>query len=176
MEPGRPGEEGVMADRAGVRDGLRGIGDRSSAVSVATLVAVSGGLVLVVVGTFLPWLRTGLASRNSFRAAGLIRRLLHPPGVAGFLLSGWPGIVLLCAVAVALIAVGLRRTGSVLAAAVATTAGAVALTTLLLPGRSYATVAPTGPSVTAAGAGLVLAGIAVRVVRAATAARRARVG
>jgi hypothetical protein len=139
---------------------------------LAGLIAAGGGLALVVVGTFLPWLRTGLASRNSFRAAGLIRRLLDPPGFAGVLLAGWPFVVLTCAVGIALLALGFRRTGLILAAAVAATAGAVAITTLLLPSRSYAAVARSGPAVTAAGAGLVLVAVVVGLVRGRGATRR----
>jgi len=132
-------------------------------LSAAALVVVAAGLIRVVVGTFLPWLRTGLASRNSFRAAGLIRRLLHPPGIAGVLLAGWPAIVAISALALALLAAGLRRSGLALAAVAALTAGAVAVTTLLLPARSYAAAATSGPAVTAAGAALVLAAILLGV-------------
>jgi hypothetical protein len=123
------------------------------------------GLIAVVVGTFLPWLRTGRTTRNSFWAAGLINRLLAPPGIAGLLLSAWPMIVLACAVAIALAALGVRRTASALAALTALSAGAVAVTTLLLPSRSYAAVAESGPGVTGGGACLVLAGVAVSVAR-----------
>jgi hypothetical protein len=142
-------------------------------VPAATLVVVAGGLVLIAVGTFLPWLRTGLATRNSFRAAGLIRRLLDPPGVTGVLLAGWPAIVTLCAVALALLAAGVRRGGLVVAAVVAGTAGAVAETTLVLPARSYAAAATSGPAVTTAGAALVLAALLIEVGRRSV-ARRAR--
>jgi len=133
------------------------------------------GLAAVAVGTFLPWLRTGLATRNSFRAAGLINRLLSPPGAAGVLLSAWPVIVLVCAVAIALLVLGVRRTASVLGGLTAVAAGGVALTTLLLPSRSYASVAPSGPAVTVAGACLVLASVVVSGAAALRDRRRARV-
>jgi hypothetical protein len=124
--------------------------------------AIVGGLAAVVVGTFLPWLRSGSALRNSFRAAGLINRLLQPPGAAGALLAVWPGVVFACAVAVAALVLGMRRVGTLIAALVAIAVGAVATTTLLLPARSFASVAMIGPAVCLAGAVLALAGAAAQ--------------
>src|SRR5689334_3039300 len=123
-----------MADSAGVRAAPREARRaRASQLSRAVAVAVVAGVVVIVAGTFLPWLRTGFATRNSFRAAGLIDRLLHPPGIAGLLLSMWPGVVLLCAVAVAALMLGLRRTGLAVATVVALAVGAVSVSVLLLP-------------------------------------------
>jgi hypothetical protein len=160
--------------------GARDVGAQSrsgpSWADLATSAGAAGGLLAVVVGTFLPWLRTGLATRNSFRAAGLINRLLSPPGIAGALLSAWPLIVLVCAVAIALFALRVRRAASVLAALTAFAAGGVALTTLVIPSRSYATVVRSGPVLTLAGACLVLVSVVISLGWALRDRRRRRSG
>lgn len=117
------------------------------------------GLVVLLIGTFLPWLRSGGALRNSYQADGVIRRLLAPNGPAGALLTAWPLVGACCAVAAAGYALGLRRTALALAAVTAVAAGAVAVPALILAPRSYASVIAGGPAVTLAGSALVLAGV-----------------
>ncbi len=180
--PSRSWSQGEEGGTAGVTrvPGARGAASKSSTrpswPDLATSAGVLVGLLAVAGGTFLPWLRTGLATRNSFRAAGLINRLLAPPGLAGLLLSAWPLIVLACAVAIALLVLHVRRTASGLAALTALAAGGVAFTTLLLPSRSYATVARSGPAVTGTGACLVLVSVAISLARALRDRRRRRAG
>lgn len=60
------------------------------------------GLIVMLTGTFLPWLRSGTARRNSYAASGLLRRLLDVPGWRSVLLHAWPFLALICAAVLAL--------------------------------------------------------------------------
>ena len=66
------------------------------------------GIAVLVLGTFLPWLRSGRATRNSYEATGAVRRLVHPPGVLDDLFRIWPLLGAVCALAVAVYVLGLR--------------------------------------------------------------------
>ena len=48
------------------------------------------GLGVMVVGTFLPWLGSGTARRNSYAAGGAVRRLLTLSTPLHDMLAGWP--------------------------------------------------------------------------------------
>ena len=50
------------------------------------------GLVTIVLGTFLPWLRSGTHERNSYQAGGAVRRLVEPSATVDHLLALWPFI------------------------------------------------------------------------------------
>jgi hypothetical protein len=108
-----------------------------------------------VVGTFLPWLRSGRASRNSYEATGAVRRLIHPPGLIGELFKVWPLIGALCAVAVASYLLGLRWVGVLVATVASIAGGAAAIAALTARTNAYASVIDTGPAVTLAGAAVV---------------------
>lgn len=130
------------------------------------LAAASGavGIVLLVVGTFLPWLRSGRATRNSYEATGVVRRLIHPPGVLDDLFRVWPLLGVLCALAVASYLVGLRIVGLVLATVAAIAAGSAAIGALEAHTNAYASVTDTGPGVTIAGAAIVLISVVAHLV------------
>jgi hypothetical protein len=131
---------------------------------VRAVLARSGvcvGLALVVVGTFLPWLRSGRATRNSYATDGAVRRLLEVSGAADAALRAWPFVSLLCAAAVALIVLGYPRLGIAVAALAAVSAGVVAGWALASSSRGLIQPATAGPAVTLAGAGVtVLGGLA----------------
>jgi hypothetical protein len=62
---------------------------------------VAGAIVLV--GTLLPWLRTGSTSRSSYQLMGLLSRLdIAPDGVVSDLVRWWPVVPLLVTAAVVL--------------------------------------------------------------------------
>jgi hypothetical protein len=138
-----------------------------------TVVARSGagvaaaGLVVLVLGTFLPWLRSGSVLRDSYQSAGALRDLvggLNAP--AGALLGAWTVIVPCCAVCVAGYAVGLRRTAAVLGVLVSLVVGTAAGVVRVQVGATDAVVGPvtTGPLVTLVGATITLAGTIIVVV------------
>ncbi len=134
--------------------------------------ALAAGLVLLVAGTFLPWLRSGTVERSSYRTDGVIRDLLDLNGVAGAVLMAWPFLSLLCAVALGLLILRLPRTGTALAVLCALAAGAVSVPVLLARSPGMVAVAATGPAVTLAGCVVVLAAATTRCVRALS--RRSR--
>lgn len=123
------------------------------------------GLAVTVVGTFLPWARSGSASRNVYAAGGLVERLVGVHGLSAALLDALPFLGLACAAVVALIVLGhgadlpvvtiLGRVGAV-AVALGVAGGAVAT---LRSGRHFGVVAAgAGPGVALVGSVVVLAG------------------
>ncbi|TDP91984.1 hypothetical protein EV186_108197 [Labedaea rhizosphaerae] len=118
------------------------------------------GVVLIVVGTFLPWFRSGSTRRDSYQAIGLIRfyRLLDGSPFDP-LLTVWVGLtpaITLCVVAYAL---GLRRTAACVAGVLAVLTGTVATVAVVqVDDGGLLGVAGTGPAVTLTGSALVLLG------------------
>jgi uncharacterized membrane protein len=121
---------------------------------------VTIGAVVVVIGSAMPWLRTGQRRRSSFEVFGLVDRLgFSPSGPIGWAVRLWPIVPLLV----------------VLAAALAWLAGSwslpVALVAVLYAGGTGVAVANVdgqnligiedGPLVTALGASLLLLGAVV---------------
>jgi len=133
---------------------------------VAALIFSGAGLVLALVGSFLPWVVSGQVRRSSYAVTGMIDRLGIADGVVGSLVAGWPLIGLLCAAPV--VAALLRRwviagtMGVLLGIAMA----AVSLALLAVSGDSAVGVQvdPIGPSVTSAGAMLLTVGGAWLIV------------
>lgn len=127
-----------------------------------TPAAVAGaGLVLLVAGTFLPWLRSGSVLRNSYQTVGIARRLTAlGEGVQGVLTAAWPAVGIVAALCAAIYVVGARRTAAVASSLLAAIAGTVAtLAMVLLPANeSTVRVIAAGPVVTLGGAVLALVG------------------
>ena len=132
------------------------------------------GLVVVVVGTFLPWLRSGRTTRNSYQTGGAVRRLIGTSGLVDDLLALWPVVGLACAGAVALFLLGLRTLATVLAGLSAMGAGAAAVGALAATANSYAQVALIGPVVTLIGATLVALAVLLRALAAVAVPRSPR--
>ncbi|PXY22397.1 hypothetical protein [Prauserella muralis] len=133
---------------------------RSAARSAATGTCAAG-LLTAVAGTFLPWLRSGAAERNSYQAVGIAEQLvLRDDALAGALLRAWLTVPLLAVACVGLLVLGWRRTGAALAAVLALLVGTVGVVVLVQgPGASEVVgVTPTGPAVTSAGMTIALLG------------------
>jgi hypothetical protein len=85
------------------------------------------GLVTVVIGTFLPWLRSGSVLRDSYQARTVAHAsfVSHNP-VFDATFAVWPAVIPACSMCVALYALRLRRVSAVvcviMGAWVATTA------------------------------------------------------
>lgn len=139
---------------------------RGSRLSLAGVGAALGavGLVLIVVGTFLPWLRSGRVLRNSYETDGAIKRLLAPDGIAHAALVLWPVVSLACTASLALYL--LRARGAAIALAVLTSviAVAVGLGALSAPELGTVSVVVTGPAVTVSGSILTLFAATLRFV------------
>lgn len=119
------------------------------------------GLLALVVGTFLPWLRSGSVLRNSYQTVGIARRLTSlGDGVQGVLTAAWPAMGIAAALGAALYVVGARRTSAVVVVLLSAIAGTIAtLAMVLLPAsESPVRVIPVGPVVTLGGAILALVG------------------
>ena len=116
------------------------------------VVAAATGLVVTVVGTFLPWLGSGRAERDSYAAGGAARRLLTLSRPVHDLLGAWPGLGLVAGVALALLLLGHLAAGLGTAFVASVVAGGCALAVLPVQGTSYAHVILTGPVITLIGA------------------------
>lgn len=118
----------------------------------AVLMLGVAGLLTTVVGTFLPWLRSGEVQRNSYASFGVLRRLIGFHGAAEVLLHAWPLLGAVAAVVVVLAAFGLLRTAAVLALIVAAWAAGVSGGALSRGSAAAIRVENLGPTVTIAGA------------------------
>ena len=113
-------------------------------------------VIVMVAGTFAPWLRSGQVTRNSYRTAGLLRRLLDLHGVAGAALDAIPLVALLCAVGGALFVLGCRRTAMALLTVLAIALAALSVAVLVAPSGRDISVAVWGPATTLGGASAVI--------------------
>ena len=135
------------------------------------------GLLLVVAGTFLPWLTSGGVARNSYAVLGIVRRLRFVDGGAtATALSLWP---LIGMVAMAPVVAGILRwwrTAAVATLVFGVLTGVGAGLVLAVAGGHRAAgigLSASGPAVTATGAAVAVAG-AVLVLFARRWALRAR--
>jgi hypothetical protein len=141
---------------------------------------VLGGLgaLLLVAGTFLPWLASGTALRNSYQAMAVARRLRLADGAAGTVLdpvlTAWPACGGITAGLLVLYVVGLRRTAAVGISLLSVVAGTVAtaIVVLLPPGDFTIRAVLLGPVVTATGAVLAVIGAVATLARPANTAWR----
>lgn len=139
---------------------------RRSARGVAVQLLGITGLVVLVAGTFLPWLRSGDARRNSYQTGGTLRRLLDLHGVLDVAVSAWPFAGLTCAAVVALFAVGLRRCAAALGLVTALAMGSVAIAALRVDSNAFVRPVRFGPAVTLAGAIMVLGAATLMLISA----------
>ena len=132
----------------------------------AALVLGAAGLVTMVLGTFLSWLRSGEVQRNSYASFGILRRLIGFHGAAEMLLRGWPLLGAACALVVVLALAGLLRVAALLALVVAAWAGAVGGGALAHGPAAGVRVEKLGPIVTITGAvGITAAAIVILISR-----------
>jgi uncharacterized membrane protein YjjP (DUF1212 family) len=109
------------------------------------------GLVLIVVGTFLPWLHSGRATHNSYQADGAGQRLLAVSGPTHTLLAAWPFVGLICALVVVLFGLGWAGWAAAAGAVVAIGTAAVAVGALTVRRTTFAAPAALGPGITLSG-------------------------
>jgi hypothetical protein len=120
----------------------------------------ASGLVILVLGTFLPWFHSGSVERHSYQAADLAGRLtLFDNAFVRVALRVWVAVPLLSAVCFGLLALGFARTGATVTAVLAITVGTVALLAgVRSGGGGLLGITPAGPATTLAGASVALAG------------------
>ncbi len=128
-------------------------------------IIATAGATIAVVGTFLPWLRSGARNRSSYTVVDLVERLgFAPDGVVGWSLQLWP-LAPLATVATTLgawmVAAGRlsRPVHATCALLVASWLGGTALAVAFAPGVALFRIG-AGPWVTLVGAVLFAAGTA----------------
>jgi hypothetical protein len=133
------------------------------------------GALVLVIGTFLPWLSSGAALRNSYQAMAVARRLTPlGDGATGAALSAWPAVGGITAACLVLYAVGLRRSAAIGISLLSVVTGTVATATVVLlpPGEFTVRAVLLGPVVTVTGAVLAVVGAVTTLPRPTTTASR----
>lgn len=110
------------------------------------------GLDVIVFGTFLPWLRSGRSTRNSYQAGDALERLRHMRGLLSVVITVWPYTGLACAGVLILFALGLHRAAAGFGVLAGTGTAAVSVWALGVHGSGFIAPERTGPIVTLFGA------------------------
>lgn len=125
-----------------------------SRVTIGARALVGLGALLIIVGTFLPWVATGARQRSSFELFGVLDRLdVAPGGVVAALIRVWPVVPLACVATTTAAWWPKRWLATVFAVLVACYAGGVALVVGRAPVRTLG-----GRAVCLAGATMLVAG------------------
>ena len=137
------------------------------------------GLLLVVLGSFLPWVVSGNVRRSSYQIVGVVGRLgIGEGGVLALLIGAWPFIGVLCVVPVLAAATRFWRTAGVLGIAIGLLSGLLSFGLLIVVasrGGAILRVDPIGPSVMAAGAVLLICAAAALFAVTGSPIRRSRI-
>ena len=128
--------------------------DRRGAYA-ATLLCL--GLAATVVATFLPWLRSGRSTRNSYASAAQLRNVLPSGGVTDAALRLWSYVPIVCALAILLVLAGRPRAGAIVGLAITLVAGAVAVAALSTAAHGIVRAESAGPGWTAVSAAVTCA-------------------
>jgi hypothetical protein len=137
---------------------------------VAPFAAMVAGGALTVLGSFLPWVRTGSRARNSYDVFRVVGRLgFAPDGPASTAMRWWPLVPLLAVAAVVAVWWGWGRAGGLVGLVAATYAGTIGIAVTAAPEAELVDVG-SGPVVTATGALVLLAGAVLAIVIGAGAA------
>ncbi|MET0144609.1 MAG: hypothetical protein ABW328_07495 [Ilumatobacteraceae bacterium] len=139
---------------------------RSALDRRAPAVAVMGaGVGLAVLGSFLPWVRTGGRRRNSYDLFAIVGRLgFAPDGLGAAALRWWPLVPLLAVVALVLAWWGWPRVGGGVGIVAALYAGGIGLAVSLAPDASRLVRVQVGAPVTGLGGAALLVGSVAAIV------------
>jgi hypothetical protein len=135
---------------------------RQVTIQVAGAAACGAGLLLVVIGTFLPWFKSGAVLRSSYDTISVARTLhLEESSPIRLALDAWTMIVPAVTLCVAVYAFGLRRTAATIAAVLAIVCGTIGGFAAVRSGGDDVSlgIASTGPTVTLIGGLLALLGV-----------------
>ncbi len=131
----------------------------------ATVMAMAAGSLVVVLGSLLPWLRTGARQRNSYDTFAVADRLgFGPGGAAAEGLRWWPLVPLLTAAAVVAAWWGWRRAGGAVGVVAGLYAATVGLAVATADAAASVVEIRPGAMVTAAGGGVLLVASVATVV------------
>jgi hypothetical protein len=138
---------------------------RSRRVTIGQAGAAVGGvgLVLIALGTFLPWFKSGSVLRDSYQSISIVRTIKIISGSPlERVLDAWTMTVPVVTLSIAVYAFGFRRSAATIAAIVAIFCGTIgAFAAIQSTGSEEAMLglAGTGPTVTAIGGALALLGV-----------------
>jgi uncharacterized membrane protein len=139
----------------------RGESPRRLRLLIAWCLITGCGLLLVVVGSFLPWVISGTVKRSSYEIVGVLERLgFAQDGLVAVAVGAWPFLGVLCFAPVVTGALRWWRSTGVLAVVIGLFAATLSIGILLFAVRTGGLpvrLDPIGPSVMAAG-GLLLIG------------------
>jgi hypothetical protein len=122
----------------------------------------AAGLLLIGLGTFLPWFRSGQVLRDSYQSISIIRTIKVLDGSPlSLALDAWTMIVPVVTLCVAGYAFGLRRTAATVAGIMALICGTIGAIAAVEASSDEASlgIAGTGPTVTLIGGILALLGV-----------------
>lgn len=122
------------------------------------VVVMAAGAVVTIVGTLLPWVRTGGVQRNSYDVFVLVERLgISESDLVGYGLRRWPLVPLLVVAAVVLAWWGWPHAGAVIGIVGGVYAGGVGATVATADAVQVVDI-KAGATVTAVGAAVLLLG------------------
>jgi|SRR6266545_577711 len=131
-------------------------------IGMAGAVLGAIGLIMVAVGTFLPWLKSGAVLRDSYESISAIRTIgIIRDSPLNLVIDAWTMIVPVITLCVAAYAFGFRRSAATIAAVVAIFCGTVGGGAAVESSGDEASlgIAGTGPTVTLIGGVLALLGV-----------------
>ncbi len=141
--------------------------DQVGRVRQVSVLFAATGLLLVIAGSFLPWVISGNVRRSSYAIVGVVDRLgLGRDGVIGVIAGAWPFLGLLTMIPVVFACLRRWRFAGALAVVAAVPAVVLSVGALAFSvGRVGLTIRldPIGPAVMASGAILMAAGGAALV-------------
>lgn len=138
------------------------------------LVSATAGIVVLLAGTFAPWLISGTTSRNVYGAAGAGERLLRLDPPAATAVAALPFVGLAFALAMLLWLAGRTTAAAVSMLVLDVVATAAACAALAAPRTGPVHAVAIGPIVTLCGALINVAAILSPAIRRVLRARSAR--
>lgn len=131
-------------------------------LAIAGAALTAAGLVTVAVGTFLPWVVSGLVLRDSYESIGVIRSIKVLDGSPlALVLDAWVVLIPVSTLCIVAYVLGFRRSAATVSGIVAIISGTVAGAATVVSGGEEVRlgISSTGPTTTLVGAVLILAGV-----------------
>jgi hypothetical protein len=129
---------------------------------VAAAAVTATGLVIVAVGTFLPWVRSGTVLRDSYQSIAVVRSIGVLDGTPlTLLIDVWTLLIPISTVCLIAYALGFRRSSATVSAVVAIISGTVSGAATVISGGEeiHLGISSIGPVTTFVGAVLTLVGV-----------------
>ena len=129
---------------------------------MAGAVLGGAGLVMVAIGTFLPWVRSGAVLRDSYQSISIVRTIgIIRDSPLNLVIDAWTMTVPVITLCVAAYAFGFRRSAATIAGIVAIFCGTIGGGAAVVSGGDETSLGltDTGPTVTLIGGVLALLGV-----------------